>query len=156
MSVLCHIVRVCAMHIVQVCAVHIVHVCAVSHSACLCCHKVHVCAVSHSACLCCHIVYVCAVHIVHVCAVSLSACLCCVTYWKFNMPSVNVNIEQSNIFLNKLYNPSICNTNYAVVGIATRHGLQGPGLEFQCDQVPRTLRPTPKPSQPPVQSAKYI
>ena len=67
-----------------------------------------------------------------------SACLCYVTYWKFNIAGLNVNTQQSNIFLNKLYNSSNCITNYSVVGIATRHGLQGSGLELRCGHILRT------------------
>jgi hypothetical protein len=67
-----------------------------------------------------------------------SAYLCYVTYWKFNIAGLNVNTQQSNIFLNKLYNSSNFITNYTVVGIATRHGLQDSGLEFRCNHNLRT------------------
>ena len=90
-----------------------------------------------------------------------SAYLFCVTYWKSNVPSVNVNIEQNNIFLNKLYSPPTNSiTNYAVVGIASHHELQGPGLEFRCGQILRTqsdgLRRLQSHLYPTLQLAKYI
>lgn len=47
-------------------------------------------------------------------------------------------MEQINIFLNKLYIQSNSITNYAIVGIAMHHELQGPGLEFQWGQILRT------------------
>jgi hypothetical protein len=38
-----------------------------------------------------------------------------------------------------------------VVGIATRYGLEGPGIESRCCRdVPHLSRPAPRPTQPPV------
>ena len=37
-------------------------------------------------------------------------------------------------------------------GIATRYGLEGPGIEFQCERdFPHPSRPTLGPTQPPIQ-----